>query len=137
MPAYTKYQLTKAYESIALTRPHICTGCGGTQRLSHSHLIPRSRRADLATDPVNIQYHCLSFGNQKGCHEKHEGMEVATLKDFETNFKTIHRLDREYFWLRLQKLDEHWKVRDMNVWKRVRALLIEIDKQEHPHKTLA
>lgn len=128
--AYTKYQLQKTYNEIAMSRPHVCTGCNGKERLSHSHLIPRSRRPDLATNELNIQYHCLGAPEVKGCHEKHESMEVATLNDFESNFRAIYNLDQEYFWLRILKLEEYWKANHFSVYHRVKTLINEFDKLE-------
>ena len=47
--------LNKVYDEIALEREHKCTGCGRYDvPLSHSHLIPRSRRKDLITNKRNI-----------------------------------------------------------------------------------
>ena len=51
-------QLKKVYEDLAHERGAYCTGCGRSDvPLSHSHLIPRSRRPDLITDKRNITYH--------------------------------------------------------------------------------
>ena len=69
-------ELKKVYNELANERGHYCTGCGmngNSVPLSHSHLIPRSRRADLTTDKRNITYHCLdgvdANGNSRtGCH---------------------------------------------------------------------
>lgn len=129
--AYSTKDLQKVKEQIALERPHVCNNCGAKFPLSHSHLVKASRNNNLYTVKENIVYHCLSTPEKRGCHELFESSDVATMKDFEANFKIIHKLDREYFWLRLQKLDEIWKTRDITVWRRVRALLIEIDKLEH------
>ena len=60
------------YAEMAATREHVCSGCGTTQRLSHSHIIPISRRPDLATDINNIVYDCMSFGDIVGCHNIYE-----------------------------------------------------------------
>ena len=60
------------YAEMAETREHVCSGCGTTQRLSHSHIIPISRRPDLATEIESIVYDCLSIGETKGCHEIYE-----------------------------------------------------------------
>lgn len=129
--AYTARDLQKAKDEMALERPHVCNNCGTTYRLSHSHLVKASRDSALYVQKENMVYHCLDTPDKSGCHTKFESSEVATMNDFESNFKLIHKLDREYFWIRVHKLDEIWKVRNMEVWKRVRALLIEIDKQEH------
>ena len=58
-------RLNKVYTEIAYERGHYCEGCGRTETavpLSHSHIIPRSRRKDLICVKENIQYLCLSLG---------------------------------------------------------------------------
>ena len=46
-----KRKLNKVYNEIAEERAHYCEGCGKSDvPLSHSHIIPRSRRADLVCD---------------------------------------------------------------------------------------
>ena len=60
-------ELRKVYMDILETRGHWCTGCGRSSiPLSHSHIIPRSRRADLVCDKNNITYHCLIGHNGGG-----------------------------------------------------------------------
>lgn len=142
MPAYTKYQLTKAYEEIALERPHVCDECRTTERLSHSHLIHRSYHGQhqgvpLAVVKENIVYHCISMGEKKGCHELWDSMDAPKMKTFEKNFRMIHKLDRTFFWKKLHSMLDFWLIRDLTVYRRVKALFAEIDKLEHPHKTLS
>ena len=100
--------LVKVYEQIAKDRPKVCTGClqpeGVDIKLSHSHIIPRSRRPDLVVSPANITYHCLSIGNHKGCHERHERHD-ETLADYNKNMDYIKRVDSEYYNLILLKKD--------------------------------
>ena len=43
-------ELKKVYQEMEESRTHSCTGCGTYHQLSHSHIIPRSRRSDLTTD---------------------------------------------------------------------------------------
>lgn len=107
--AYSQKDYARVREEIALERPHVCNNCGTKERLSHSHLVPASRSAKLYTDKANIVYHCLDSSDGKGCHSKFESMEVARMKDFESNFKIIHSLDRQYFWLRIFKLQAYYK----------------------------
>lgn len=127
-------EVQATYEAIAQDRPHVCTGCGATQRLSHSHLIPKSRRKDLEAERLNITYHCLSMGDIIGCHQKWEGMRAATLNDFEHNFNLIYGMDREYFWLRLHKLESFWFAQDKEVCSRIRKLMSEKDNYERHQK---
>lgn len=104
-------ELTKTYEQIAIERDHICTGCGSKENLSHSHLIPRSRRPDLKAAKENIVYHCMSIGNSTGCHSQFESLDVIHMIDFKVNFAIIYLLDKEYFWLRVNKLKDFWEHR--------------------------
>lgn len=69
----------------------ICTGCeryqGGDIKLSHSHIISKADckrygRPDLISDPRNITFHCLDFGDNIGCHGRHEQRD-KTLLDYE------------------------------------------------------
>jgi 5-methylcytosine-specific restriction endonuclease McrA len=86
-------KLKKIYEEIYSERGHYCTGCGTSDSLTHSHIIPRSRRADLTTDKRNITYHCLS------CHNKWEGKQRVELMDYERNMAYIKEVDKEYYYL--------------------------------------
>lgn len=131
--AHSVRELQRVKEEIALERPHVCNNCRTSQRLSHSHLVKASRDSSLYTTKENIVYHCLDSINGKGCHTKFESSDVATMSDFEANFRIIHKLDRQYFWIRMHKLEDVWLRQDIKVWRRVRALLIEIDRLEHPN----
>jgi diadenosine tetraphosphate (Ap4A) HIT family hydrolase len=94
-------KLKKVYREIAETRGHYCTGCGRSDvPLSHSHIIPRSRRKDLELDPRNITYHCLSI-DRKGCHELWEGttLEKQMLLDYHKSLEYILEVDTEYYFL--------------------------------------
>ena len=91
-------RLSIIYNQIAEERGHYCTGCGRTTNLSHSHLIPRSRRPDLVTDKRNITYHCLSL-DRKGCHDMWETKERIKLLDYCKNMEYILEVDTEYYFL--------------------------------------
>jgi len=94
-------ELKEVYQEIYDTRPHRCTGCGTYSKLTHSHLIPRSRSRELVTDPNNINYHCIS------CHKKWEnGVLAHEMTDFNRNMKYIKSVDEEYFHIREAKLDK-------------------------------
>ncbi len=134
MPAYSAKELARAKEEIALERVHICNNCGTKMRLSHSHLIPASRAGSLYTVKENIVFHCLSLGDTIGCHSKWESVECVLMKDFESNFELIFKLDRQYFWLRLEKLDTIWQRRDRNVWLKIRAFYKKMDDIEQHEK---
>lgn len=101
--------LTKVYEELALERPHVCSNCGVSFRLSHSHLVPRSINQNLIAEKNNIQFHCLSLGEKIGCHEKWSSMNAVFMKDFMSNMAYIYTADETYFWKRMFKLQEHWE----------------------------
>ena len=104
-------ELKKVYEKMANDREHYCTGCNRYDLpLSHSHIIPRSRRKDLVTDPRNITYHCLGgvvptsggvYQQRKGCHQLWEGslMDKSKLLDYHTNLEYIQEVDAEYYYI--------------------------------------
>ena len=95
-------ELKKIYKEIAEERPHCCTGCGRYDLpLSHSHIIPRSRRKDLVLDKRNITYHCLGDSTRKGCHQMWEGSieDKERLLDYHTNLEYILEVDTEYYFL--------------------------------------
>jgi|TARA_R110002050_G_scaffold90883_1_gene191121 hypothetical protein len=99
-------ELRKVYERMAEERGHYCTGCGrsGDVALSHSHIIPRSRRKDLVLDPRNITYHCLDGGgggDRKGCHQLWEGgiTSKSKLLDYHANLEYILEVDAEYYFI--------------------------------------
>ena len=94
-----KRLLSIIYNQIAEERGHYCTGCGRSNNLSHSHLIPRSRRKDLVTDKRNITYHFLSIGNHKGCHEMWESRNKSKLLCYHKNLEYILQEDTEYYFL--------------------------------------
>ena len=73
-------ELKKVYQEMSETRKPVCSGCGTWQYLTHSHIIPRSRRRDLVVDINNITYHCMN------CHRKWErGVNADDLYDFHMN----------------------------------------------------
>ena len=95
-----KRRLSIIYNQISLERGHYCSGCGRYDvPLSHSHIIPRSRRKDLVTDKRNITYHCLSIGEHKGCHDMWETKERVKLLDYHKNMEYILEVDTEYYFL--------------------------------------
>ncbi len=89
----------KAYEKMDSKVKRICSGCGKPGRkLSHSHLIPVSRRPDLVGEEDNIVYHCLSIGIV-GCHDiwEHDNRGRVKLLDYQRNMDYIKMADPEYY----------------------------------------
>ena len=95
-----KRLLKKVYQEIEQERGHFCTGCGRSDvPLSHSHLIPRSRRKDLEADKRNIQYHCMDSFARTGCHSIWESIDRDQLLDYHKNMEYILEVDPEYYYL--------------------------------------
>lgn len=63
----------------------ICTSCHaflkGTS-WGHSHNLPKGRFKDLENDPRNISPRCQDWGENHGCHEKLDGMEIEEIVKF-------------------------------------------------------
>ena len=94
-----KRRLAVIYNELSEERGYYCSGCGRSDvPLSHSHIIPRSRRPDLVTDKRNITYHCLSL-NRKGCHDMWESKDRIKLLDYHKNMEYILEVDTEYYFL--------------------------------------
>ena len=98
-----KKELKRIYKEIADDRGHYCCGCGRADvPLSHSHIIPVSRRKDLQLVKDNITYHCLSMGqgSRRGCHEMWESRsERSMLLDYHKNLEYVLTVDPEYYFL--------------------------------------
>lgn len=91
------------YLEISEERERICEGCGTDKMLSHSHIIPRSRRKDLEAEKQNIVYHCLP------CHSIWEHGAVkdkSKLHNFEKMMEYIKATDKVYYNLILNKWEE-------------------------------
>ncbi len=92
----------KVCNEIAQERDHKCSGCGRyVFYLSHSHLIPRSRRPDLVACKENIVYHCLDWNGKIGCHNQWEHHRGIGLLDYDANMAIIKELDPGYYEIRL------------------------------------
>lgn len=89
------------------TTEPVCTGClryqGGNIKLSHSHIISRADckrigREDLISDRENLTYHCLTFAENTGCHQKWENpIERKTLNDYKKNIAYIKSINEELY----------------------------------------
>lgn len=96
----------KMLEEFDRVTPRVCTGCNKPHpnvSLSHSHIISRQHCKDYGLDeliysPDNLTYHCLSFGEHKGCHEKWESrVERKTLLDYEKNIEFIKTINNQLY----------------------------------------
>ena len=93
-------ELSRVYEEIERERPHVCTGCGSTKNLSHSHIIRRSWSQGFVTLKENITYHCLvRQDGSEGCHDRWETTSQRhELNDYEENMAFIKKVDPELYW---------------------------------------
>lgn len=95
-------ELQKVYQKMAETLTQRCSGCGTYNKLTHSHLIPRSHSKTHITDINNIRYHCFS------CHLKWERGKVAhEMTDFQRNMQYIKSVDEHYYNMRVSILDKN------------------------------
>lgn len=89
-----RYQ--RVQKEILNERDNRCDECGTTQRLSFSHLISRSRRPDLIDCKENIVLHCMTYGDDKGCHERWEAGD-KTMKTWGKNLEIVKKLDEKEY----------------------------------------
>lgn len=89
----------KAYDILAETQPHLCTGCGTGSNLTHSHLVPTGQNKKLEAVVSNITYHCVD------CHTKweHDLEGRKTMLDYQENMYKIQVLDPAYYALVVNK----------------------------------
>ena len=106
--AAIKRKLNRVYNIKAESEEKKCTGCDRYDvPLSFSHIIPRSRRPDLTAEYNNITFHCLSMGENLGCHDIREhgsADEKMMMMDYDKNMSYIREVDTEYY--NLLKLKE-------------------------------
>lgn len=89
-PKHNKTQSLHAmYGKFDTETDPICTGCGCSIALSHSHIISR-KDIKLMDDPLNLTYHCLPVDGANGCSEKWENVGYRTsLLDYIHNMQYI------------------------------------------------
>lgn len=96
IPAKSKKQIVKdkalhkVYDKMDNGEEVYCTGCGQTQALTHSHLLPRSLFKEHESNPVNITYHCLT------CHGLWETLLSVYLLDYTDNMNKMKTLEPNY-----------------------------------------
>ena len=84
---------------------HFCDGCLDSHSgLTASHIIRRSKRIDLITDPRNIKKHCTD------CHDNWDSFNIERMKkliDFDDNLLYIKEVDRLYYNRIIIKIEEN------------------------------
>jgi 5-methylcytosine-specific restriction endonuclease McrA len=87
--------LQEVYSKMDQQSDGTCKGCGRPDKfLTHSHIIPRSRRRDLVAVGENITFHCVE------CHDTWEhGPDLIRqqMNDYTKNMEYIKSVDKEYY----------------------------------------
>lgn len=87
-------QKAAAYKKMDATEAHFCSGCGGAEMLTHSHLIPVSQHPEFEAEPLNIVYDCIK------CHDIWEhgklGELAQNLANYEERMQRIKQLSPQY-----------------------------------------
>ena len=86
----------KACEEIKEEREQECQGCGTAERLSFSHLEPRSFSTVNEANKEMIHIHCMSFGEIEGCHDKYEDHRFSELNDEESIIEALLKYAPDY-----------------------------------------
>lgn len=82
----------------------VCESCGTTQSLSHSHLIPRSRRQDLIAEKKNIKIQCTErVDGSRGCHQRYESGDIGDFIDKDEILLLVKELDKQFYYLKFVK----------------------------------
>ncbi len=94
-------ELRKVKQDIVDTHEGGCEGCAKTNcAMEFSHIIPRSRRADLIAVRENINVLCHS------CHatwETHVPAKMKALDCYDANMAYIKEVDHEYYQILINK----------------------------------
>lgn len=82
-------ELHEMYSEMDQNADRVCSGCGTTKNLSHSHILSRKDH-ELMSDPKNVTYHCLPIEGSNGCSNKWENVGYrTTLLDYIQNMEYI------------------------------------------------
>lgn len=86
--------IKEVYNEIKNEREHKCCCCNNLH-ITHSHIIPRSRRKDLEVDKENILYDCMYHHNiwEHGTLEQ----KLEHISNFKERMDYIKRVDIEYY----------------------------------------
>ena len=95
----------RVIQELKVEREFVCECCGRGDRLSLSHLVPRSFDANLITEKKNIRWHCMSMGSQVGCHTKWENPALRQqLELYEEYMEMVKEMNIKYY--RILKAEE-------------------------------
>lgn len=96
-----KHRENAAYKEVCFEimeeRGSVCQGCGTVQRLSFSHLEPRSYSNRNVTNKEMIHIHCMTFGEVEGCHNKYEEHRFSELNDCEEIVEKLQKHAPDYY----------------------------------------
>jgi hypothetical protein len=81
---------------ILESREKLCQGCGTAERLSFSHLEPKSYSLRNAANPEMIHIHCMTFGENEGCHNKYEQHRLSELNDYSEIIEALKKHAPDY-----------------------------------------
>lgn len=91
-------------EVILEERGALCQGCRTADRLSFSHLTPRSRKPKLIEKKENIHIHCMDGDGIEGCHTKCEAGKFDEMLDGDQIIAFLEKYDNEYLQLKLRRI---------------------------------
>jgi hypothetical protein len=102
--AKSNAEYKKACLRIMDQRENCCQGCGTYERLSFSHLEPRSFSQDHVSNDKMIHIHCMSFGEIEGCHNKYEEHRFSELLDHDEIINKLKYFTPAYYALIQDKI---------------------------------
>lgn len=123
IPAKSKKQMVKdkalhkVYDKMDNGEDVFCTGCGESQGLTHSHLLPRSLFKKHESNPVNLTYHCLT------CHALYATLLSVDLLDYEDNMNKMKTLEPNYVISLAQKQHSYF-INDPERLKKITPFLV-------------
>jgi len=94
----------KACLEILEERENCCQGCGTYERLSFSHLEPRSFSNANVSNKNMIHIHCMTFGEIEGCHNYYEDHKLSHLNDGDEIIEKLKKYAPEYYALIQDKI---------------------------------
>lgn len=98
--------LAATTKKMDATMHHVCSSCGTTHSLTHSHILPKSQYPKYAATPMNIVYDCIN------CHERYEHgtlEQCSSLGNWRHRLNVIQSLAPEYFFRRFGLLISEYR----------------------------